>query len=193
MNKEGFSKFPGSLIHLIYNVVGEICPGGMTHENCPLRKKLTELEEKCHIGFVELENGNLLAPSWAMLNDDESFDLKKTKDEMCLKCYIENRDKEKNEPEPKTEKPTIQTVILAYQLSGVNCPSGMTKDKCPLRKELAETDEKYNIGYKTLGEKTVLFPRKHYDVQSNSFHDLGKRSAEICYKCFCQNHQNVKE
>ncbi len=201
MNEKDFLQTRCTTTHLTYEVIGEICPGGMTRKDCPLRQKLSELQEKYHIGYSELENGNLLVPLWALLKKDadydntgrgESFDLKTTKQDICLKCYVANRDKEKTEPEPKTEKPSIQTVIFGYQLSGTNCPKGMTSGKCPLRKELADIEERYNIGYKTLGDKTLLVPRTYYDARTNAFFDMAKRSREICSRCFEQNRQNVK-
>ena len=75
---------------------------------------------------------------------------------------------------------------------GVNCPAGMTKGKCPLRKEFAETEERYNIGYKELGENTLLFPSEHYDVKSNTFHNVWARHSEICSRCREDNRQTIK-
>ena len=202
MNETDFPQIPFTTTQLTYEVIGNICPGGMTAGKCPLRQKLAELQEKYHIGYSELENGNLLVPLWALLKKDadydttgkgESFDLKQTQKDMCLRCYVENRDKEKNEPEPKTEKPCIQTVIFGYVLGGTNCPSGMTKGKCPLRKEFARIEERYNVGYQELGDKTLLVPGKYYDARTNAFFDVSKRGAEICSRCFEQNRQNVKE
>lgn len=201
MNETDFPQIPCTTTQLTYEVIGNICPGGMTASKCPLRQNLAELQKKYHIGYSKLENGNLLVPLWALLKKDadhdttdkgESFDLKQTQKDMCLRCYVENRDKGKNEPEPKTEKPRIQTVIFGYQLSRTNCPSGMTKGKCPLRKELADIDERYNIGCKTLGGTTLLVPHTYFDARTNVFFDMSKRSREICSRCFEQNRQNVK-
>lgn len=180
---------------LIYDVHGKICPGGMTAENCKLRQKLAQMEHDLHIGYTVMENGNLLAPKWfATDNDvnDTHFNLEQTRQDICNACYRENRKKELAEPDNAPEKPKIQTVIYGYMQCGVNCPAGMTKGTCPLRKEMAQTDERYNIGYKELGEKTLLFPSKHYDVKSNAFHDVSARRSEICTKCFEQNRQNVR-
>ena len=201
MNKKEFPQLSCTTTNLTYEVIGEICPGGMTSDGCPLRQKLAELQAKYNIGYYELENGNLLVPLWSLLKkgadydctgNAESFDLKTTKEDICNKCYMANHDKEKNEPEPRTEKPSIQTVIFGYMLSGTNCPQGMTKDKCPLRKEFAEIEERYNVGYKTHGENTLIIPKKHFDVRTNAFFDMSKRHAQICSKCFEENRQNVK-
>ena len=69
----------------------------------------------------------------------------------------------------------------------------MTKGKCPLRKEFARIEERYNVGYRELGDKTLLIPHTSFDVRTNSFFNMAERHSEICHKCFEQNRQNVKE
>ena len=181
---------------LIYDVCGKICPGGMTAADCKLRQKLAQLENDLKIGYTVMENGNLLAPKWFATGnnaDDKSFNLASVREDVCNTCYRESRKKEQNEPDNAPEKQKIQTVIYAYMQCETNCPAGMTKGTCPLRKEMAETDERYNIGYKELGENTLLFPSEHYDVKSNAFHDVWARQSEICSKCREKNRQNVRE
>ena len=173
-----------------YDVIGKICPHGMTAGNCHLRKILNEWQTKYGFGgsrfgfgYKILENGNLLVPyQFAMGNEpgDLLFDLKKTIEETCNgSCYRENREKAKQNPEEFQKQPEMQTVIYAYTEEGINfCPS-----KCQLCKTLEKLEKKHAIGYKQLGEKTLLVPREHYDSKNNIYRNISKMETEICDKC----------
>ena len=175
---------------LKYEVIGKICPRGMTAENCHLRKVLNNWQAKygfggsgLGFGYKILENGNLLVPKWFCTGNesgDAYFDLKKVIDETCQgACYRENREKELANPEEFKKLPEMQTVIFAYQTSGVNfCPRN-----CQLCDKLAEMQEKHAIGYQKLGENILMMPDKHYDSKDNVYRDISKMSNEICDEC----------
>jgi hypothetical protein len=176
-----------------YDVIGKLCPYGVTAENCHLRKKLAELEKKYEIGYRILENGNLLVPKWFSAGQEPnywSFNLEKTIKETCGgTCYRENRKKGSANPTEYREQPQICTVIFAYVFGGCNCPNQMNVDNCPLRKSLRETEQEYNIGYQELSQNTLLIPNKHYNSRTNWYRDVAQRKADICSQCFKDNRQ----
>jgi len=179
---------------LIYNISGKMCPAKTLLQGCKLRQTLYQLQQNLKIGYRVLENGILLAPCFFATGNDSTDKLHNLKDietDICADCYKKNRQKESQKTDAR-EKPQIQTVILGYKLCSVNCPAGMTKATCPLRKEFTNTEEKFNVGYRPLNENTLLFPEKHHDSKTNVFHDMWQRQAEICDKCFEQNQQKTK-
>jgi len=191
---------------LTYKIIGRICPHGMTNENCHLRKVLNDWQNKHGLGgtvfgfgYKILDNGVLLVPDFyytgngdISTGEDNSnyFNLGETIKNTCDGiCFRENRKKEKDNPSEFAKLPEMQTVIFAYNYCGVNCPYGMTNENCPLRKELAETEAKHNVGYKQLSEGVLLVPENNYDMKNNIWHGISKRKIEICDKCFNDNRQ----
>jgi len=184
---------------LKYEVIGKICPHGMTAENCHLRKVLDDWQKKFSLGgsiygfaYKILENGNLLVPSFYYPNgnetmEDKKFDLKKIINSTCNgSCYFESREKEKANPEEFRKLPKMQTVIQAYDLSAANCPMQMCSANCPLRKKLSEIEETNHIGYRAFGNILVM-PREHYNSPDNVYRDISKTDSEICSMCFEKN------
>ena len=187
-------------IILDYDVIGKLCPHGMTAENCHLRKVLNEWQKaygpedpSFGFGYKVLENGNLLVPKWFSTGDyprDLCFNLEKTIKETCDgSCLRENRKKESANPTEYREQPQICTVIFAYVFGGCNCPNQMNVDNCPLRKSLRETEQEHNIGYQELSQNTLLIPNKHYNSRTNWYRDVAQRKADICSQCFKDNRQ----
>ena len=184
---------------LKYDIIGKECPNGMTRENCPLRKELCNWRKKFaenpltgNFGYSVLENGNLLVPQFDFISENscENFNLNKAIKDTCDgTCFCENRKKEKDNPNEFRKQPQIQTVVFAYTICGINCSVGMSHDNCPLRRELAETEEKYHIGYSKLSERLLLVPNRHYDSATNVYRDISQRCIKICDKCFEQSHQ----
>ena len=173
---------------LSYDVIGKICPNGMTAENCELRKKLAELEKKYKIGYKILENGNLLVPRSAVLGseyEDKYFEMKDLLS-VCHFCYLDSRKKELENPVEYRKQPQIQTVIFSYGLSACNCPENMNCDNCPTRKMLRETEQEYHIGYKELSKDVLLVPNDHYNSKTNCYRDISQRKGDICHRCFEQ-------
>lgn len=174
---------------LTYNVIGKECPNGITKENCQLRKKLAELKDE--IGYIVLENGNLVVPEWTSIGkkwERQSFRLKDIMS-VCHECWLKNHKKKQKNPEEYENLPYIQTVIYAYQLSGVNCPENMNCDNCPTRKMLRDTEQKHHIGYKELSKNVLLIPKEHYNSKTNIYNDISQRASDICTKCFEKSRQ----
>lgn len=70
----------------------EKCPEGMTAEKCPLRKKFTELQKDQSIGYVELDNGELLIPNISYNQKNNALcDFAKMRKNICKCCFNENR------------------------------------------------------------------------------------------------------
>jgi len=174
---------------LKYDVIGMVCPNGLTTKDCELRKALAEMEEKYKIGYRVLDNGNLLVPQfWAAGNDpkDINFNLKKTKEEVCNKCRA-NALKKEREDRDKGIEPSpinIQTVLFAYMLCGSNCPRIMNVNNCFLRNHLAKAEEENYIGYKVLSDGTLLIPNQFYSPKTNNFRNISQESSDICFECF---------
>lgn len=71
----------------IYTLGLSNCPAGMTAENCPLRKKLAEMNAMFHIEYKTMEDGSLLFPD--IVRDTENsvcIDMHKTKHQICNRC-----------------------------------------------------------------------------------------------------------
>lgn len=171
---------------LSYNVIGMICPNGMTAENCELRKKLAELKEQYKVDYKVLDNGNLLVPRFAGLGaecEGKHFDLKNLSN-ICYACYRENRKKELENPVEYRKQSQIQTVIFSYDLTDCNCPENMNRDNCPTRKMLRETEQEHHVGYKELSKDVLLVPNYHYNSKTNCYRDISQRKNDICHECF---------
>lgn len=75
-----------------YSVQGCNCPEGMTVENCPLRKKLSELQAEYDIGYSVLPNGTLSFPRFAYNEiKDKNIDVIKVQIEICDACFAKGR------------------------------------------------------------------------------------------------------
>jgi len=179
-------------IILQYDIIGKICPHGMTRDNCHLRQALNDwrLKFPAKFGYHSLDNGNLLVPRVQYFHfpskSGEYFNLDATVKNMCNGvCRYEN-ERKANQNHNLAQ---IQTVIMAYTMYGVNCPETMNHKNCPLRRELSKMQEQYHIGYFPLNEKVLVMPNGHYDSQTNVYRDILAERIAICDKCRGYNSQ----
>jgi len=86
-------------------------------------------------------------------------------------------------------KKHLSTWMQEYTVHGCNCPDGMTVENCPLRKELADLEKFYHIGYRVLDNGVLNFPRFHYDELHEEYIDVAKTQREICDKCITDGRQ----
>lgn len=69
-----------------------VCPSDMNIEKCPLRKKLSELEQEYHIGYKVLPDGTLNYPGFAYSMTQKTFiDVENIQANICNKCFSETR------------------------------------------------------------------------------------------------------
>jgi len=89
-------------------------------------------------------------------------------------------------------KKHLSTWMHEYSVHGCNCPEGMTVENCPLRKELADMETKYRIGYRVLDDGTLLFPSHAYYERENKSFNVGEIQRNICDECFKKSRENQK-
>ncbi|MBR6838354.1 MAG: hypothetical protein IKM94_02190 [Alphaproteobacteria bacterium] len=89
-------------------------------------------------------------------------------------------------------KKHLSTWMHEYSVHGCNCPECMTVENCPLRKELADLETKYRIGYRVLEDGTLSFPSFAYHEREDKSINVAQIQRDICDKCFTDNRQNVK-
>ena len=77
-----------------YSIQGRNCPEEMTIENCPLRKKLTELQAEYDIGYSVLPNGALSFPTFHYNEcKDKYIDIMQIQRDICDSCFAKARQK----------------------------------------------------------------------------------------------------
>ena len=85
--------------------------------------------------------------------------------------------------------------ILSYDVIGQDCPYGMTKENCKLRKELAELQKQRKIKYTVLENGNLVVP--HFAVLGNGFDGnnfrLEDKVMQICTSCCVENRKKEQE
>ena len=200
IQQEDVVQQPETII-LFYDVFGRKCPPGMTCENCALRKELQERQAKYGVGdgfdgfgYRVMENGNLLVPIWYREPESEKgFSIKTSIKKQCYhNCFWDSMYREQKNPDDFNKQPQMQTVIYTYNKKSSMCLLDCCIDTCPLRKELADLEEKYEIGYRVLSPGVLLVPGSCYNRKNNLWFDIKKMADKVCWKCFLKHHARDK-
>ena len=70
-----------------YSLSGRNCPDGMDVDNCPLRKKLAELQAEYDIGYSVLPNGALSFPEYFYdEHKDKNINIMELQNKICNEC-----------------------------------------------------------------------------------------------------------
>ena len=80
----------------------------------------------------------------------------------------------------------LSTWMHEYTVHGCNCPESMTVENCPLRKELADLEKKYAIGYHVLADGTLSFPSYAYYEREEKSINVAQIQRDICDACFAK-------
>lgn len=86
-----------------------------------------------------------------------------------------------------TESKGMVTLIHVYDTVGINCPSDMTIENCPLRQELAKLPKYEHLKYDTLPNGDLMVPC-YLPKKDEKMHDLGcihvnSLCTRICQEC----------
>lgn len=181
---------------LFYDVHGIDCPCGKTRQNCALRLKLKKYEVPLYrydynkwfsvadsFNGVELDNGALLVVKFfdsSLRGHNNEYDLHHLEVNQCLGCSRENQ-------KDFCKQPHMQTIIYEYTSCWKKCPAGMSVDICPLRKNLADLEEKYEIGYRVLRPDVLLVPCTYHNPKTNIWLGIQERELSVksgvCWAC----------
>jgi len=180
---------------LFYDVHGRDCPPDITCENCDLRKKAKNFKYGHIDAFYgkELENGNILIRSYWDYKERvpkgwDWSDINIGCDSCHTKAYVDwYKESKSHDNKEFYSRPVMQTIIYEYLPKHISCPADMTCNTCPLRRELAGLEEKYEIGYIVLSPDLLLVPCTYHNPKTNIWLGIQDRESDVksgvCWAC----------